>query len=158
MMAVLYRPGSRFRRSTCWFVEGRQMTKSWIARHERRGRCELEGRTAFITGGASGIGLGMARAFLGTGMNVIVTDLRAIGGDEAREAMAPELISDWSVARSTGTHEQQSLPVSASPAMRVGWIVAIPRRRGRGRDGGSTRVWIRRIRGNDEGNAVGEIP
>ncbi|UWU95760.1 SDR family oxidoreductase [Bradyrhizobium sp. CB1015] len=36
----------------------------------------LEGRIAFITGGASGIGFGMARAFLRHGMKVIVADIR----------------------------------------------------------------------------------
>ena len=37
---------------------------------------EVEGRTAFVTGGASGIGLGMAQAFVGAGMNVVIADLR----------------------------------------------------------------------------------
>ncbi len=34
-------------------------------------------RTAFVTGGASGIGLGMAQAFLRAGMRVILADVRA---------------------------------------------------------------------------------
>jgi NAD(P)-dependent dehydrogenase (short-subunit alcohol dehydrogenase family) len=37
---------------------------------------EVAGRTAFITGGASGIGLGMAKAFTAAGMNVVIADLR----------------------------------------------------------------------------------
>ncbi|MGH3017979.1 MAG: SDR family NAD(P)-dependent oxidoreductase [Gaiellaceae bacterium] len=37
---------------------------------------EVEGRTAFVTGGASGIGLGMATAFGDAGMNVVIADLR----------------------------------------------------------------------------------
>jgi NAD(P)-dependent dehydrogenase (short-subunit alcohol dehydrogenase family) len=37
---------------------------------------EVEGKTAFVTGGASGIGLGMATAFVGAGMNVVIADLR----------------------------------------------------------------------------------
>ena len=36
---------------------------------------ELKGRTAFVTGGASGIGLGMTQCFLREGMNVVVADL-----------------------------------------------------------------------------------
>ncbi|MBN4051716.1 SDR family NAD(P)-dependent oxidoreductase [Parvibaculum lavamentivorans] len=35
----------------------------------------LEGRTAFVTGGASGIGLSMARSFGRAGMNVVVADI-----------------------------------------------------------------------------------
>lgn len=37
---------------------------------------DLAGKTAFITGGASGIGLGIAKALLGAGMNVVVADIR----------------------------------------------------------------------------------
>jgi NAD(P)-dependent dehydrogenase (short-subunit alcohol dehydrogenase family) len=36
----------------------------------------LEGRTAFVTGGASGIGLGIAKALLGAGMKVVIADIR----------------------------------------------------------------------------------
>ena len=36
---------------------------------------DVEGKVAFITGGASGIGWGMARAFMDAGMKVVVADL-----------------------------------------------------------------------------------
>lgn len=36
---------------------------------------EFDGRVAVITGGASGIGLGMARAFAGAGMKLVIADL-----------------------------------------------------------------------------------
>jgi NAD(P)-dependent dehydrogenase (short-subunit alcohol dehydrogenase family) len=45
----------------------------------------LPGRTAFITGGASGIGLGIAKALLGAGMNVVIADIR---DDHLAEATA----------------------------------------------------------------------
>lgn len=41
------------------------------------------GRTAFVTGGASGIGLGMVKAFLARGMNVVMADLMRDHLDEA---------------------------------------------------------------------------
>jgi NAD(P)-dependent dehydrogenase (short-subunit alcohol dehydrogenase family) len=44
---------------------------------------DFKGKTAFITGGASGIGFGMAQAFGRAGMNVVVAD---INWDIAREA------------------------------------------------------------------------
>ena len=38
---------------------------------------DLEGRVAFITGGGSGVGLGMAKAFVAAGMQVAIADIRA---------------------------------------------------------------------------------
>ena len=38
---------------------------------------DLNGKGAFVTGGASGIGLGMARAFAGKGMKVAIADVEA---------------------------------------------------------------------------------
>ena len=43
----------------------------------------LKGKTAFITGGASGIGLGIAKACAKEGMNVVIVDLRQSAIDEA---------------------------------------------------------------------------
>ena len=36
----------------------------------------IAGKTGFVTGGASGIGLGIAKALLGAGMNVVIADIR----------------------------------------------------------------------------------
>jgi NAD(P)-dependent dehydrogenase (short-subunit alcohol dehydrogenase family) len=45
---------------------------------------ELAGRSAFITGGASGIGLGIAEACVDAGMNVVIADLRRDHIERAR--------------------------------------------------------------------------
>jgi NAD(P)-dependent dehydrogenase (short-subunit alcohol dehydrogenase family) len=50
---------------------------------------ELKGRTAFVTGGASGIGLGMAHCFLREGMNVVVADLSDEHLEQARAQLEP---------------------------------------------------------------------
>jgi NAD(P)-dependent dehydrogenase (short-subunit alcohol dehydrogenase family) len=47
----------------------------------------LAGKTAFVTGGASGIGLGIAKALAGAGMNVVIADIR----DDHLESAKAEL-------------------------------------------------------------------
>ena len=49
---------------------------------------DLTGRVAFITGGASGIGLGMARTFLAEGMKVSLADWSDSNMAKAREVLA----------------------------------------------------------------------
>jgi NAD(P)-dependent dehydrogenase (short-subunit alcohol dehydrogenase family) len=54
---------------------------------------DLPGKTAFVTGGASGIGLGIAKALLGAGMNVVIADIREDHlADAAAELGAPERV------------------------------------------------------------------
>jgi NAD(P)-dependent dehydrogenase (short-subunit alcohol dehydrogenase family) len=48
---------------------------------------DVEGKTAFVTGGASGIGLGMATAFSRAGMDVVIADLRPDHIERAREQL-----------------------------------------------------------------------
>jgi NAD(P)-dependent dehydrogenase (short-subunit alcohol dehydrogenase family) len=48
---------------------------------------DLAGRVAFITGGASGIGLGMAQACLAAGMKVAIADIDAVALEEAAAAL-----------------------------------------------------------------------
>lgn len=53
---------------------------------------ELKGKTALVTGGASGIGLGMARAFGREGMNVVIADIDEKAAKGAVERLASEQI------------------------------------------------------------------
>ncbi len=46
---------------------------------------ELKGKTAFITGGASGLGLSMAEAFAREGMNICIADFRQQAIDETSD-------------------------------------------------------------------------
>ena len=48
----------------------------------------LEGKTAFVTGGSTGIGLGMARVFARAGMNVVITDIRDEALTSAQQILA----------------------------------------------------------------------
>lgn len=50
----------------------------------------VQGRTAFITGGANGIGLGMAQAFVNAGMQVVLADLRPDHIDSALAQFAQQ--------------------------------------------------------------------
>lgn len=48
---------------------------------------DLQNKVAFITGGASGIGLGMCRAFIEAGMKVAIADIRREALDQAVETL-----------------------------------------------------------------------
>ena len=54
---------------------------------------ELDGKTAFITGAASGIGLGMARAFVEAGMKVAIADVRREALDKAKASLPGEVLA-----------------------------------------------------------------
>lgn len=49
---------------------------------------DVEGKVAFITGGASGIGLGMAQVFTAAGMKVVIADVRQDHLDRAMNRLA----------------------------------------------------------------------
>ncbi|AJP74356.1 hypothetical protein TS85_07865 [Sphingomonas hengshuiensis] len=51
---------------------------------------DVRGKTAFITGGANGIGLGIARALVKAGANVVIADIRDSSLAEARAALAAD--------------------------------------------------------------------
>jgi NAD(P)-dependent dehydrogenase (short-subunit alcohol dehydrogenase family) len=49
---------------------------------------DLTGKVAFITGGASGVGFGMAQAFSAAGMKVVIADIRQDHLDQAMHSLA----------------------------------------------------------------------
>jgi NAD(P)-dependent dehydrogenase (short-subunit alcohol dehydrogenase family) len=53
----------------------------------------LAGKTAFVTGGASGIGLGIAKALQRAGMNIVVADIRDDHLVAARQALGPDVLA-----------------------------------------------------------------
>ena len=53
---------------------------------------DFRGKTAFVTGGASGIGLSMARAFGRNGMNVVLADIDENAAKAAAERLTSEQI------------------------------------------------------------------
>jgi NAD(P)-dependent dehydrogenase (short-subunit alcohol dehydrogenase family) len=55
---------------------------------------DLAGKTAFVTGGASGIGLGMAKVFAWAGMNVVAADIRDDHIAAAHDTIADEGLSE----------------------------------------------------------------
>jgi NAD(P)-dependent dehydrogenase (short-subunit alcohol dehydrogenase family) len=52
---------------------------------------EVEGKAAFITGGGSGVGLGMAKAFLAAGMRVAIADIRDDHLEQATAELSGEV-------------------------------------------------------------------
>lgn len=76
----------------------------------------LRDRTAFITGGASGIGLGMAQAFLGAGMRVVIADLRSAA---IADALATLEAGDRAHAIQLDVTDRGALAAAADEAERV---------------------------------------
>lgn len=70
----------------------------------------LDGRTALVTGGASGFGAGIARAFRAEGAEVMIADVNG----EAVEAMAGVLGAHWTVA---DVSEDASVAAMAAAAL-----------------------------------------
>ena len=51
---------------------------------------DFAGRTAFVTGGANGIGIGLVRALLGQGCKVAIADIRQESIDAALQSLHHE--------------------------------------------------------------------
>src|SRR5580765_7072378 len=74
---------------------------------------DLAGKTAFVTGGASGIGLGIAKALLGAGMNVVIADIR---DDHLREAQDELATANRVLARKLDVTDRTAFARAADAA------------------------------------------
>jgi NAD(P)-dependent dehydrogenase (short-subunit alcohol dehydrogenase family) len=81
---------------------------------------DFAGRTAFVTGGANGIGIGVVRALLSEGCNVAIADVRAESieralnslGDKQVMGVQVDVSSREAIARAADEVEAQFGPVS----------------------------------------------
>jgi NAD(P)-dependent dehydrogenase (short-subunit alcohol dehydrogenase family) len=80
---------------------------------------EVAGKVAFVTGGASGIGLGIARAFVGAGMKVALADVRRDHIDEAAASFAASGQSDSVHAIQLDVTDREAFVRAADEAERV---------------------------------------
>lgn len=76
----------------------------------------METKTALVTGGAQGIGKGIARHMLGGGWNVVVVDIDAEAGAETASEFAP--LGDIRFIHADGADEPR---VAAAVAQSVAW-------------------------------------
>ncbi|MEV6171690.1 SDR family oxidoreductase [Streptomyces sp. NPDC051954] len=70
----------------------------------------LEGKVAVVTGGASGVGLGIAQEFVAHGAKVVITDLRQDQIDEAVKIVGPNclgIVADVTSLESMGAMYEQ---------------------------------------------------
>jgi len=78
----------------------------------------VEGKVAFITGGASGIGFGMAQVFLKSGMKVIIADILQERLDEAAHILAQSTNRDYHFIKVDVT-DRAAMAAAAEEAGRV---------------------------------------
>lgn len=76
------------------------------------------GKVAFITGGASGIGFGMAQVFLKSGMKVIVADVLQERLDEAARILGASTNRDYHFIKVDVT-DRKAMAAAADEAERV---------------------------------------
>jgi NAD(P)-dependent dehydrogenase (short-subunit alcohol dehydrogenase family) len=79
---------------------------------------QVEGKVAFITGGASGIGFGMAQVFLQSGMKVIIADILQERLDEAARVLAQSTNRDYHFIKVDVT-DRAAMAAAAAEAERV---------------------------------------
>lgn len=79
---------------------------------------DVIGKGAFITGGASGIGLGMARVFAQAGMAVVIADVREDHLEQAREGLAAAGLAERIHALRLDVTDREAYAAAAEEAER----------------------------------------
>jgi NAD(P)-dependent dehydrogenase (short-subunit alcohol dehydrogenase family) len=77
---------------------------------------DLEGKVAVVTGGASGIGLGLARRFAGERMRVVLADVERATLDEATAELADAFGADNVMGVPTDVRDDEAVDALASAA------------------------------------------
>jgi NAD(P)-dependent dehydrogenase (short-subunit alcohol dehydrogenase family) len=75
---------------------------------------DLQGKVAVVTGGASGIGLGLARRFAGEGMRVVLADVEPAALDKATGELADEFGADSVVGVLTDVRDDEAVDALAA--------------------------------------------
>jgi NAD(P)-dependent dehydrogenase (short-subunit alcohol dehydrogenase family) len=78
----------------------------------------VEGKVAFITGGASGIGFGMAQVFLKAGMKVVIADILQERLDDAARVLAQSTNRDYHFIRVDVT-DRKAMAAAAAEAEQI---------------------------------------
>ena len=95
----------------------------------------VKDKLAFITGGASGIGLGIARALLGAGARVVIADLRADHIEEALAELKKEGYGDKVEALNLDVTDREAMAKAVEDTDRLGGVDILVNNAGVGVEG-----------------------
>ncbi|WP_321390767.1 SDR family oxidoreductase [Emcibacter sp.] len=95
----------------------------------------VKDKLAFITGGASGIGLGIARALLGAGAKVMIADLRADHIENALNALSEEGYGDRVHSINLDVTDREAMAAAVAETERLGGVDILVNNAGVGVEG-----------------------
>jgi NAD(P)-dependent dehydrogenase (short-subunit alcohol dehydrogenase family) len=120
------------------------------------GMQDLEGKVAVVTGGASGIGLGLARRFAGERMRVVLADVERATLDEATAELADAFGADNVMGVATDVRDDEAVDALAAAAFeRFGTVHVLCNNAGVGVGGLTWTVPPDRWRGAVDVNLLG---